>query len=44
MFVHARKLVLINLTDGEFSSLILVKDHCMFLKLERIKREFVTPV
>lgn len=44
MFVHARELVLINLRDGEFRSLVLIKYHSIFLKLERIKRDFVTPV
>lgn len=44
MFVHARELVLINLRNGEFSSLVLIKYHSIFLKLERIKRDFVTPV
>lgn len=41
MFVYVRELVLINLRDGEFCSLVFIKYYSIFLKLERIKRDFV---
>lgn len=41
MFVYVRELVLINLRNGEFSSLVFIKYYSIFLKLERIKRDFV---